>query len=396
MTGWNPSHSLGHSLWWGSDNEHFLWMRRHGANVTTTDVLPADMEPLIREYWKQFRVLSPEWFFALGICITALGLISLTGNSVVIYIFLTTKSLRTPSNLLVVNLAFSDFMMMFTMMPMMSVCCFSQSWIFGPLACGIYGAFGSGFGSISIISMMAIAIDRYRVIVKGLSGERLTYREAVLWICIIWIFVGLWTAAPFFGWNSYVPEGNLTSCSIDMVSHDWNSRSYVIAYGTSVYLLPLLFLSYTYFYIVKTVVEHEYLLRKQARRMNVDRLKPKQPGISVEAKISLVALMTVVLWFVAWTPYAALAILGSLTNGKLVTPLISIWGAVFAKAGSCYNPIVYAISHPKYQEALRKRLPRLYKFFSCTSSKPLEKVENQENQHESTTIEKIISPESSP
>lgn len=39
--------------------------------------------------------------------------------------------------------------------------------------------------------------------------------------------------------------------------------------------------------------------------------------------------------------------------------MTSIWGAVFAKAGSAYNPIVYGISHPKYRAALHDKFPCL-------------------------------------
>ena len=53
------------------------------------------------------------------------------GNGVVVYVFIMTPSLRTPSNLLVVNLAFSDFIMMGFMCPPMVICCFYETWVLG-------------------------------------------------------------------------------------------------------------------------------------------------------------------------------------------------------------------------------------------------------------------------
>ncbi|GFY50624.1 ocellar opsin [Trichonephila inaurata madagascariensis] len=73
--------------------------------------------------------------------------------------------------------------------------------------------------------------------------------------------------------------------------------------------------------------------------------------------------MTVILWFIAWTPYLMLALGGVLTDRKYVTPLTTIWGSVFAKASSCYNPIVYGISHPKYKAALQQK----FKCLICKS-----------------------------
>lgn len=41
------------------------------------------------------------------------------------------QSLKTPSNLLVVNLAFSDFLMMCAMSPAMVVNCYNETWVWG-------------------------------------------------------------------------------------------------------------------------------------------------------------------------------------------------------------------------------------------------------------------------
>lgn len=60
-----------------------------------------------------------------------IGCIGWIGNGVVIYVFLMTPSLRTPSNLLVVNLAFSDFFMMIVMSPPMVINCYYETWVLG-------------------------------------------------------------------------------------------------------------------------------------------------------------------------------------------------------------------------------------------------------------------------
>lgn len=74
--------------------------------------------------------------------------------------------------------------------------------------------------------------------------------------------------------------------------------------------------------------------------------------------LSQVALMTIGLWFFAWTPYLVINFSGIFETAK-ITPLFTIWGSVFAKANAVYNPIVYGISHPKYRAALEKRFPSL-------------------------------------
>lgn len=88
-------------------------------NQTVVDKVPPDMLHLIDAHWYQYPPLNPMWHGILGFVIGLLGFISVMGNGMVVYIFLSTKSLRTPSNLFVINLAISDFLMMFCMSPPM-------------------------------------------------------------------------------------------------------------------------------------------------------------------------------------------------------------------------------------------------------------------------------------
>ncbi|KAG8237565.1 Long wavelength sensitive opsin 4 [Ladona fulva] len=220
-------------------------MAAQWANKTVVDMVLPDMLHKIDPHWYQFPPMNPLWHGILGFVIGCLGLISWTGNGVVIYIFSCTKSLRTPSNLLVVNLAFSDFFMMVIMCPFMLINCIHETWVFGPLMCELYAFAGSLFGCASIWTMVTIAFDRYNVIVK---------------------------------------KGTMKDL---------------------------------YFY------------------------------------------------------------------HKIFSPLVTIWGSVFAKANAVYNPIVYGISHPKYRAVLNEKLP----FLVCGGAEPAAPADNQSQVSSGTAAE---------
>nr|QWV42684.1 long wavelength sensitive opsin [Pharaxonotha floridana] len=330
-----------------------------GGNMTVVDKVPPDMLHMVDAYWYQYAPMNPLWHAILGFVIGVLGFVSIAGNGMVIYIFSSTKGLRTPSNLLVVNLAFSDFFMMCAMSPAMVINCYYETWVLGPLFCEIYGMTGSLFGCGSIWTMTFIALDRYNVIVKGLSAQPLTKKGALLRILIIWAFAGAWTIAPMFGWNRYVPEGNMTACGTDYLNKDWFSRSYILVYAIFVYFMPLITIIYSYWFIVQAVAAHEKSMREQAKKMNVASLRSSEAAAtSAECKLAKVALMTIALWFFAWTPYLVTNFTGIFESAK-ITPLATIWCSLFAKANAVYNPIVYGISHPKYRAALQKKFPSL-------------------------------------
>ncbi|KAK4296001.1 hypothetical protein Pmani_031468 [Petrolisthes manimaculis] len=329
------------------------------GNYTVVDTVPKEILHMIDPHWYQFPPMNPLWYSLVGFWVVMMGCLSVAGNFVVLWVFMTTKSLRTPANLLVCNLALSDFLMMFCMFPPMVISCYWQTWTLGAFFCEVYAFLGSLYGCVSIWSMLWITLDRYNVIVKGVSAEPLTSKGAMMRILFTWGLSLAWCLPPFFGWNRYVPEGNMTACGTDYLSEDAFSHSYLYIYSVFVYFLPLLANIYLYFFIVQAVSNHEKQMREQAKKMGVKSLRSEESQkTSAECRLAKVALMTVSLWFMAWTPYLIINFAGMI-NKASVTPLFSIWGSVFAKANAVYNPIVYAISHPKYRAALEKKLPCL-------------------------------------
>merc|ERR1712212_1036184 len=98
------------------------------GNYTVVDAAPKDMLDLV----------DPLWYDLLGFVIGVVGLFAFLGNLTAIYIFMTTKTLRTPANLLVINLAISDFIMITCMSPPMVVNCFYKTWAFSRFNCQLY------------------------------------------------------------------------------------------------------------------------------------------------------------------------------------------------------------------------------------------------------------------
>ena len=58
-------------------------------------------------------------------------------------------------------------------------------------------------GTTSLLTMVAIGYDRYNVIVKGISGFRMTYPVALLIIISIYAYSTLVCIPPFLGWGGY-------------------------------------------------------------------------------------------------------------------------------------------------------------------------------------------------
>uniref|UniRef100_I6TPU8 Onychopsin n=1 Tax=Euperipatoides rowelli TaxID=49087 RepID=I6TPU8_EUPRO len=316
----------------------------------------------VHPHWYQFPPQTDLMHFIFGLSICVLGIFSVIGNFSVMWVFSGIKGLRTPSNLFIINLAFSDFMMMATNFPIYVYNSYQTQWAFGSLVCEIYGFCGAFFGTLSIVTMAVISVDRYYVIVKPFVVMRkMNHTRASGIIAGVWIYVLAWCIPPFLGWNAYVVEGFLTTCSFDYLSQDIFNRAFVFGLFIGAYAFPLAVIVYCYFYIVKEVAKHEAEFKKKAKEMNVASLRGNEEFMKKrrEIKTAKIALSIIFLWVFAWTPYAAVALMGVFTDQSKITPLLSQLPAVFAKTASVYNPLVYAISHPKFRAGLRKKLPWL-------------------------------------
>jgi len=138
-----------------------------------------------------------------------------------------------------------------------------------------------------------------------------------------------------------------------------NHKSYILASCFFQYGGPILVIMGCYFFIVKAVFHHEEELRQQAKKMNVTSLRnnSEQDAVTAEMRIAKIAIINIMLWIFAWTPFTAISMIGTWISPTYITALVSEIPIVCAKTSAVYNPIIYALSHPKYRECLKEVCP---------------------------------------
>nr|BAO03859.1 UVopsin1 [Sogatella furcifera] len=314
----------------------------------------------VPEHWFNHPAPEPIYNYILGLVYMFYMFFSFVGNGLVIWIFSSAKSLRTPSNMFVVNLAICDLLMM-VKIPIFIYNSFNLGFAAGHLGCQIFGTIGSFSGIGASATNAAIAYDRYNVIAKPFDGK-MSRGKAFLIILLIWAYVTPWSIMPLFEvWSRFVPEGFLTSCSFDYLTKTDSIRYFTAVMFLICYCIPMSMIIYYYSQIVNHVVNHEKALRKQAKKMNVDSLRSNQAqqSMSAEVRIAKVAITICFLFVAAWTPYAIVALIGAFGNQSLLTPVVTMIPALACKSVACIDPYVYAISHPRYRVELAKRIPWL-------------------------------------
>nr|AMP19651.1 opsin 5 [Euphausia superba] len=331
------------------------------AGVTIIDMVPDHIKHMVHPHWANYPPVNPMWHYLLGMVYVILGFFSFTGNGLVMYLFFNHANLRTPANKLIFNLTFSDFCMMLSQFPWFAYNCFNGGvWSFSPFACELYACLGSITGLCSLWTLAFISFDRYNVIVNGMQATPLSNKGAMARLGFCWGYATMMAVPPFFGWGKYIPEGILDSCSFDYLTRDdIMIRTHGMALIVFNFCIPVTIIAGAYVMIVKAVTAHESAMRAQAAKMNVKDLRGNADAnkMSAEVRIAKVAICNVTLWLICWTPYAKIVAQGVFFDQSSITPIASMLPALIAKSASGYNPVVYAINHPRFRLAMTKSFP---------------------------------------
>lgn len=294
--------------------------------------------------------------YIIGSVILLVGVTGLLGNALVIYVFCRSRTLRSPSNLLVVNLAAADFLMSLTQSPVFFVASLHRRWVFGELACELYAFCGALFGITSMMTLTAIAVDRCLAITHPLALLGGVSRGRVLGVLVgVWLYSLGWSLPPFFGWSAYVPEGLQTSCSWDYMSFTAAVRTYTILLFAFVFFIPLGLIAGCYFTIFQAVRR----AGQEVEQLNCGEANKAYERLRNEWRLAKVALGVILLFIISWSPYSAVALTATAGYAHLLTPYMNSVPAVIAKASAIHNPIIYAITHPKYRAAIGRYIPLL-------------------------------------
>lgn len=139
----------------------------------------------------------------------ALVIWTVIANGMVFVILYKNPRLRTVPNLLVGNLAFSDFSLGLFVLPFSAVYAVALEWKFGKLLCEMWLSCDIFICTASIWNLSMIGLDRYQAItspVKYMAKRNLP--TAMKMIAAVWILSACISIAPFLGWKSISTKGN--------------------------------------------------------------------------------------------------------------------------------------------------------------------------------------------
>ncbi|XP_035438926.2 opsin Rh3 isoform X1 [Spodoptera frugiperda] len=329
--------------------------RWHAFGLFTDDYLQQ-----INSHWLQFPPPDTRIQYTFGITYIFLAGTGAFGNILVLLMYVRCRTLRTPGNILVANLALSDFLML-AKTPVFIFNSFNLGPALGKTGCVIYGFVGGLTGTTSIATLSAIALDRYWAVVRPLEPLRaLTAIRARLLAIGAWLYACVFAIIPALdiGYGRYVPEGYLTSCSFDYLTEDFSPRCFIFVFFCAAWLAPFCTITFCYISIFRVVVFNTSMsYGNQDQRLSTRHVKERTKR-KAEIKLAFLVMAVIALFFISWTPYAIVALLGISGKKDVLTPITSMIPALFCKTAACINPFIYIITHPKFRKEFKKLLFR--------------------------------------
>uniref|UniRef100_A0A3Q3WPF3 Opsin-3 n=1 Tax=Mola mola TaxID=94237 RepID=A0A3Q3WPF3_MOLML len=290
---------------------------------------------------------AERYIFAVGtykllaVTIGTIGVSGFCNNFMVIVLYCRFKRLRTPTNLLLVNISLSDLLVSLIGINFTFASCVRGRWTWNQATCVWDGFSNSLFGIVSIMTLVALAYERY---IRVVHAQVVDFPWAWRAIGHIWLYSLAWTGAPLLGWNRYTLEIHQLGCSLDWASKDPNDASFILFFLLACFFVPVGIMIYCYGNILYTV----QMLRSIQDLQTVQIIKI----LRYEKKVAVMFLLMISCFLLCWTPYAIVSMMEAFGRKSMVSPTVAIIPSFFAKSSTAYNPLIYVFMSRKFRRCL--------------------------------------------
>ena len=237
-----------------------------------------------------------------------LFVVSLAANTFIGIIVYRTKTLRTPINILIVNMAISDLLFPIFYFPRILVEINTAGhWLVGgPLghaACKLSSFAADVSTLVSIQSLLLIAVDRFVAVVFPLRSPLISSKQCRYFILVIWI-VAMAVYCPYLIALKVVeyPEGLFCGWQWnDTFGESLSQQTYILGLILVACYVPLVLISILYFAIALRI-KSQKPPGKQSANARERRLKKERNVLNMSVAIVLV-------FAVCWLPFSIYVVL---------------------------------------------------------------------------------------
>uniref|UniRef100_A0A8C6UCY7 Teleost multiple tissue opsin 2b n=1 Tax=Neogobius melanostomus TaxID=47308 RepID=A0A8C6UCY7_9GOBI len=260
--------------------------------------------------------LSPTGFIVLSVFLGFIMTFGFLNNFIVLILFCKFKKLRTPVNMLLLNISVSDMMVCLFGTTLSFASSIKGRWLLGRSGCNWYGFINSCFGIVSLISLVILSYDRYSTLtVYNKRGH--SYMRPLVAVGGSWLYSLFWTV-----------------CSVSWTMKSTQSHAYIICLFIFCLGLPILVMIYCYGRLLFAVKQVGRCRKTAARKR--------------EYHILFMVLTTAGCYLLCWMPYGVVAMMATFGPPNIISPVASVVPSLLAKSSTVINPLIYILMNKQF------------------------------------------------
>ncbi|XP_037344755.2 trace amine-associated receptor 13c-like isoform X2 [Pungitius pungitius] len=279
------------------------------------------------------------------ILLSSISLLTVTLNLLVIISISHFRQLHTPTNLLLLSLAVSDFfvgLLVFFQIVLTDGC-----WFLGDLMCIFYNVLDYIITSASVGTMVLISVDRYVAICEPLHyANKITQKRVKICVCLCW------TCSAFLHTvllkENLEEPGRYNSCFGECVI--------VINYVAGLadlfltFICPVTVIIVLYVRVFVVAVTQARAMRSHVAALPLSKFQMTIAAKKSEMKAARTLGVVIVVFLLCVSPYFSVSLSGQDT-------LFNVSSAAFVTClfyfNSCLNPLIYAFFYPWFRKSMK-------------------------------------------
>ncbi|XP_053607010.1 protein trapped in endoderm-1 isoform X2 [Plodia interpunctella] len=274
-------------------------------------------------------------------CACIFSAVGVVGNLITTIALLMHPKLRTHvTTMFVLSLCVSDLVFCSINLPLTAHRYIHQQWGLGERLCQMFAFVFYGNEAVSLLSMVAITINRYTLIAYYDLYSQI-YTAAKIWVqlLLIWIVSFGFMVPPLLGvWGQLGFDKKTFSCTI-LPKDNKSPKKYLFVFG---FALPCIVIIVSYSCIYWRVRESKRKLEGRSK-LSGQTAKEKEEDSRL-TKLMLTIFMSFLACFLP-------LMIMNVTDDQISYPWLHIIASILAWASSVINPLIYAATNRQYRAA---------------------------------------------
>ena len=303
----------------------------------------------IEVFAQQFKNRTTAIRIVESLSMLLINLSAFAGNLLLGIAVIKNPNLRTITNIYIVTLAFSDFLLSLLGIPFTVASLIVGIWPFNNFVCQLQGFCILLMCAISLQTLAVTAVNRYFRVVRSRSLylKIFNVKTTKITVAFVWIMALI---APL----PYVVSGHEFFFHPAKVFCAHNAESLYKGYGAYLVLffvaIPLIIIITCYTRVFMTVRKHNLNFRFRIRSRS-QRSKPSIDGcLSVdEVNITYTLLVVVCAFLVCWTPVVVVDMIDFINADWKLKRQVYVSYTCLAFASASLNPVIYGIMNRSFR-----------------------------------------------